>query len=201
MAPQVESNPTYLDENTTAPSSLSSKSMSIELETQKTASPATTPAKTPMTSKAGKTEKGSLWWMNGVFVIIVHIVGILGPFFYIPTGSNGIAIMLLTIFLTFLATLGITAGYHRLWSHRSFKASNGLKIFLAILGTLGFQGSIKWWGQFSFFFFSFSFYFSFFFFSFFFFFFFFLFSFSFSFLSFFSLLFFLSFSFLFNFER
>ncbi|KAJ3390937.1 hypothetical protein HDU84_006781 [Entophlyctis sp. JEL0112] len=36
-------------------------------------------------------------------------------------------------------------GYHRLWSHRSFSASKALKITLAIMGTLGFQGSIRWW--------------------------------------------------------
>lgn len=38
-------------------------------------------------------------------------------------------------------------GYHRLWSHRAFSASLPLRIFLAIMGTMGFQGSIKWWSQ------------------------------------------------------
>lgn len=36
-------------------------------------------------------------------------------------------------------------GYHRLWSHRAFKAAMPLRIALALAGTLGFQGSIKWW--------------------------------------------------------
>lgn len=41
--------------------------------------------------------------------------------------------------------LGITMGYHRLWSHRAFKAAWPLRLFLALMGTLSFQGSIKWW--------------------------------------------------------
>lgn len=36
-------------------------------------------------------------------------------------------------------------GYHRLWSHRTFEASPSIKVFLALFGTMGFQGSIKWW--------------------------------------------------------
>jgi len=34
-------------------------------------------------------------------------------------------------------------GYHRLWSHRSFTAKLPLRIILAAMGTLGFQGSIR----------------------------------------------------------
>ena len=39
----------------------------------------------------------------------------------------------------------ITMGYHRLWSHRAFQARTPLRILLAGMGCLGFQGSIKWW--------------------------------------------------------
>jgi hypothetical protein len=35
-------------------------------------------------------------------------------------------------------------GYHRLWSHRSFTAKLPLRIALASMGTLGFQGSIRY---------------------------------------------------------
>lgn len=41
--------------------------------------------------------------------------------------------------------LGITAGYHRLWSHRSYNASLPLKIFLMIGGTMAIQNSILYW--------------------------------------------------------
>jgi stearoyl-CoA desaturase (delta-9 desaturase) len=35
-------------------------------------------------------------------------------------------------------------GYHRLWSHKSFIAKLPLRIALAAMGTLGFQGSIRY---------------------------------------------------------
>ncbi|ORZ26321.1 putative stearoyl-CoA desaturase [Lobosporangium transversale] len=41
--------------------------------------------------------------------------------------------------------LGITAGYHRLWSHRSYIASPLLQTILMIAGTGAMQGSILWW--------------------------------------------------------
>ncbi len=34
-------------------------------------------------------------------------------------------------------------GYHRLWSHRSFRANFSVRVVLAALGSAGFQGSIK----------------------------------------------------------
>jgi stearoyl-CoA desaturase (delta-9 desaturase) len=40
---------------------------------------------------------------------------------------------------------GVTIGYHRLFSHRSFEAKRPLKISLGVLGTMAFQGSIIGW--------------------------------------------------------
>jgi fatty-acid desaturase len=37
----------------------------------------------------------------------------------------------------------ITVGYHRLYSHRSFNASVGIRAVLALVGASAFQGSIK----------------------------------------------------------
>ncbi|KAI4524963.1 hypothetical protein K525DRAFT_192776 [Schizophyllum commune Loenen D] len=38
-------------------------------------------------------------------------------------------------------------GYHRLWSHRSYKASKGLQYFLLLGGTSAAQGSVCWWAR------------------------------------------------------
>ena len=40
---------------------------------------------------------------------------------------------------------GITIGYHRLFTHRSFRASRGLKIVLAAAGSLAVEGSLGGW--------------------------------------------------------
>ena len=39
--------------------------------------------------------------------------------------------------------LRVTVGYHRLYSHRAFRATFGVRLALAILGTSAMQGSIK----------------------------------------------------------
>jgi stearoyl-CoA desaturase (delta-9 desaturase) len=44
-----------------------------------------------------------------------------------------------------VTVLGVTVGFHRLFTHRSFEARRPLKIALAIGGSLSFQGSIIGW--------------------------------------------------------
>ncbi|PVU86182.1 hypothetical protein BB561_006791 [Smittium simulii] len=46
-----------------------------------------------------------------------------------------------------LNSICITAGYHRYWSHRSYKASRALQYFMAILSCASAQGSIYWWAR------------------------------------------------------
>ncbi|TBU23654.1 delta 9-fatty acid desaturase protein [Dichomitus squalens] len=52
-----------------------------------------------------------------------------------------------SVFYYFVTGLGITAGYHRLWAHRSYNASKPLQYFLAIAGAGAVEGSIKWWSR------------------------------------------------------
>ncbi len=40
---------------------------------------------------------------------------------------------------------GVSVGFHRLFTHRSFQASRPLKIALAVLGSMSFQGSVIGW--------------------------------------------------------
>lgn len=53
----------------------------------------------------------------------------------------------LAFFYTFNGLLGITIGYHRLFSHRSFTGHWILQYLVAFAGAGAFQGSIKWWGR------------------------------------------------------
>jgi stearoyl-CoA desaturase (delta-9 desaturase) len=47
----------------------------------------------------------------------------------------------------FVTGLGITAGYHRLWAHRSYNAAVPLEYALSFAGAGAVQGSIKWWSR------------------------------------------------------
>lgn len=53
--------------------------------------------------------------------------------------------LLLSLLQYFLTGLGVTAGYHRLFSHRSFRATPAVQCFLLIFGAAAFQGSARWW--------------------------------------------------------
>jgi stearoyl-CoA desaturase (Delta-9 desaturase) len=44
-----------------------------------------------------------------------------------------------------LTGLGITLGYHRLFTHRSFKTTRGMRAVLAVLGSMAVQGSVVEW--------------------------------------------------------
>jgi stearoyl-CoA desaturase (delta-9 desaturase) len=61
--------------------------------------------------------------------------------------GTGITTTDLILFLSFyFATgLGITVGYHRLFTHRSFRAVRPVRIALAVLGGMGVEGSVVDW--------------------------------------------------------
>lgn len=49
--------------------------------------------------------------------------------------------LVLTLRYSYLSR--VTIGYHRLYSHRAFRASYSVRLVLSILGASAFQGSIK----------------------------------------------------------
>ncbi len=53
----------------------------------------------------------------------------------------------LSLFLAFyvVSGLGITVGYHRLFTHGSFKAARGLRVGLAIAGSMAIEGPVIRW--------------------------------------------------------
>ncbi|KAG2155535.1 hypothetical protein DEU56DRAFT_312904 [Suillus clintonianus] len=85
-----------------------------------------------------------IWWSNATFFVFTHIAAVICVYLRPPT-----TVPLETLFMAFilwqLADFGITIGYHRLWSHRTFRANLYVRVILAALGSSAFQGSIKWW--------------------------------------------------------
>jgi stearoyl-CoA desaturase (delta-9 desaturase) len=85
--------------------------------------------------------KKEVYWVVIAIVGFVHAVAILSLLFYTPSNHTVTMTLLNWIF----GGLGITAGYHRLWSHNAYKSSGVTRFIFALMGTMGFQGSIKWW--------------------------------------------------------
>ena len=81
-----------------------------------------------------------------VFAITGSIAFIAVPLWAYFVGFNAIEI-LFTIFLFFFTGISITAGYHRLWSHKAFEAHPIVKVILAIGGAMTVQNSILHWAS------------------------------------------------------
>ncbi|CZR63905.1 probable delta-9 fatty acid desaturase [Phialocephala subalpina] len=82
-------------------------------------------------------------WINVIFVAGIPLAGFYTAF-YTPLLWKTAIWGLIYYFMT---GLGITAGYHRLWSHTSFTATLPIQIFLAAVGGGAVQGSIRWWSR------------------------------------------------------
>ena len=75
---------------------------------------------------------------------IAHILAIFG-FIYCINNPNPIYLFFEIFLWHNLLGLGITAGAHRLWSHKSYKATKLLKYFLMILNSICNQGHLIYW--------------------------------------------------------
>jgi stearoyl-CoA desaturase (delta-9 desaturase) len=71
----------------------------------------------------------------------MHVAAIVGLFFFSVTWK-GIA---LCVGMYYLRMFALTAGYHRYFSHRSYKTSRWFQFVLAFLGTLNVQKGVLWW--------------------------------------------------------
>jgi len=92
------------------------------------------------------TWKNLLWniqWISFLAITVTPSVAIYGMF----TTSWNTKTAIWAVVYYFITGLGITAGYHRLWAHRSYNASAPLQYFLSMAGAGAVQGSIKWWSR------------------------------------------------------
>ncbi|KZC09838.1 PREDICTED: acyl-CoA Delta(11) desaturase-like [Dufourea novaeangliae] len=84
-------------------------------------------------------------WRNVIFFTYLHLGAVYGLYLIFTSAK------LLTTMFAFLLYLGsgigITAGAHRLWAHRSYKAKWPLQLFLTILNTIAFQDAAIDWAR------------------------------------------------------
>ena len=75
-----------------------------------------------------------------IYLFASHLLAVIG-LFKIDSWSTAIEV----IIWYQICGWGVTAGMHRLWSHRSYKAKLPTRIFLMILASMSNQGSIYHW--------------------------------------------------------
>jgi len=84
-------------------------------------------------------------WPNVFWFVILHIGTLYG--IYLTFTAAKWPTILFTVVIYHLSLFGITAGVHRLWSHRAYKARLPLRIILAFLNSMAYQNSIYIWGR------------------------------------------------------
>ena len=101
---------------------------------------------TKLTTPQGKSVSGinpqsrRIHWTNFLILVTFHVLAAAALFYF--SWQN----LLVFLVLSYLAeSLGVGIGYHRLLTHRSFKAPKWLEYTLTTLGTLSIQnGAIDW---------------------------------------------------------
>jgi stearoyl-CoA desaturase (delta-9 desaturase) len=79
-------------------------------------------------------------WQNFTIVTSFHALAVVALFYF--SWQNLLTLLVLN---WLVASLGIGIGYHRLLTHRSFKAPKWLEYSLTVLGSLAIQdGALKW---------------------------------------------------------
>ncbi|XP_033753922.1 stearoyl-CoA desaturase 5-like [Pecten maximus] len=81
-------------------------------------------------------------WRNVVIFVILHLAALYAVTL-IP-GSQPLTWAWSVVYY-FLAAVGVTAGAHRLWSHRSYKAKTPLRVLLAFFQSAALQNDIFDW--------------------------------------------------------
>lgn len=75
----------------------------------------------------------------------LHLAALYGMYLCFVSAKWQSIVFAIALYL--LSGLGITAGAHRLWSHRSYKAKWQLKVLLCFFNTMAFQNHIYEWSR------------------------------------------------------
>jgi len=85
-------------------------------------------------------DRESMNWTTTVVLVLLHVGAVAALFMF---SWQALAV---SAFLYWIAVgLGISMGYHRLHTHRSYKVPVGLEYFLAVCGTLTLEGGPIFW--------------------------------------------------------
>ena len=99
-----------------------------------------------MQSKSFSPKPALNWLPLSVFIISAAITLFAVPYYAFTHGFDGWQIAAMVIGIVF-CEISITAGYHRLWSHRAYEAHWLVRLFFAVGGTYAVQNTILHWSS------------------------------------------------------
>ncbi len=90
-------------------------------------------------------EKRKFNWSSGLFIIGYHLLLLILVPIYFLHAVPSLGIILTTIALLYATGLSITGGYHRLFSHCTYKTHKVVELCYLFFGTMATQGSALRW--------------------------------------------------------
>ncbi|KAL0831341.1 hypothetical protein ABMA28_002170 [Loxostege sticticalis] len=86
-----------------------------------------------------------LVWRNIILFAYLHVAALYGAYLFLFSAKWQTDIFAYILYV--MSGLGITAGAHRLWAHKSYKAKWPLRVILIIFNTMAFQDSAIDWAR------------------------------------------------------
>ncbi|XP_058789170.1 acyl-CoA Delta-9 desaturase-like [Phymastichus coffea] len=84
-------------------------------------------------------------WKNVIILSLLHVGAFYG--LYLVCTSAKVFTFVFTCCYSHLGGMGITAGVHRLWAHRAYKAKWQLRLLLTFCNTIAFQDPVIHWAR------------------------------------------------------
>jgi stearoyl-CoA desaturase (delta-9 desaturase) len=84
-------------------------------------------------------------WVNTIFLTTTPIAAVALSWIFFKNNGLAWSQIALAVVFYFVTGMSITGGYHRLFSHRAYKANNFVKLMYLLFGAATFQNSaLKW---------------------------------------------------------
>jgi len=86
-------------------------------------------------------DPGRIDWAASLPFVLIHLAALSAPF--LAPVTPGLAALAAGLYVARM--FGITAGYHRFFAHRAYRAGRGFQLAMAILGGMSAQKGALWW--------------------------------------------------------
>ena len=90
-------------------------------------------------------KKNKINWPNTLFITLTAVGGVIGTQILIVFGFFRWPTWILAAGMLIVCGLSVTAGYHRLAAHKSYRAAWPVRFFFAFFGAAAFEGSVLEW--------------------------------------------------------
>jgi stearoyl-CoA desaturase (Delta-9 desaturase) len=94
-----------------------------------------------------KTYLNHLDWVNTLFLALSPVIALVGTTYLIWTNGIHWETAILAFVMALITGIAVTAGYHRLFSHRSYEANPMFKLVMLLFGAAAFENSARRWAS------------------------------------------------------